>query len=104
MDIVNERSSVYIAVAFTNNTGAAAIPNTITYSTRCQTTGTAIKTNVSVTPASTVTIALDALDSAIQATANPYETKLLTIKANYGASDECNGDYAWSVRNLEAVS
>ena len=103
MDIVNERTSAYISVAFTDKTGAAATPNTITYSTICQSTGTAIKTNVSVAPASTVTIALDALDSAIQAIANPYEYKLLTIKANYGASDECNGEYAWMVKNLPGV-
>lgn len=103
MDIVNEKTTAYVTVAFTDKAGAPAIPTAVTYSTKCKTTGTAIKTNVAVTPAASVEIVLDALDNAIQAAANQSEEKLLTVKATYGANDECNSDYAWRVKNLEGV-
>lgn len=103
MDIINERSSAYIEVAFTDKTGAAAIPASVTYSTKCKTTGTAIKTNVSVNTAATVTITLDSADNAIQSAANSTEDKLLTVRATYGAGDECNAEYVWRVTNLEGV-
>lgn len=103
MDIVNEKSSSYVTVDFTDQTGAAAIPAAITYSTKCKTTGIAIKTNIAVTPASSITIKLDALDNAIQTTTNQSEDKLLTVHATYGASDECNDEYVWRVKNLDGV-
>ncbi len=103
MDIVNERSTAYVEVAFTDRSGVAAIPATVTYSIKCKTTGAAIKTNVSVTPATTVTITLDAADNAIQSASNQSEEKLLTVKASYGAADECNAEYSWRVRDLSGV-
>lgn len=103
MDIINERSTAYIEVAFTDKDGAAAIPASVTYSTKCKATGTAIKTNVAVTPAATVTITLDATDNTIQTATNQYEDKLLTVKATYAAGDECNSEYTWRVNNLSGV-
>jgi hypothetical protein len=103
MDIINERSSAYIEVSFFDKNGVAAVPTTITYSTKCLTTGTAIKTNITVPPASKVTINLDALDSVIQVASNPQEDKALTIKASYGLNDESNAEYYWRVKNLSGV-
>jgi hypothetical protein len=103
MDIVKERSTAYISVSFVDKNGAAAVPSTVTYSTKCTTTGTAIKTNVSVTPASTVTITLDSLDNTIQNANNNSEQKALTVRSSYGTNDECNDDYFWSVSNLLSV-
>ena len=100
MDIVNERTSSYISMAFFDNTGAPAIPASVTYSTKCRSTGIAIKTNVSVAPSANIVITLDALDNAIQTPANPTEIKALTIKASYGINDECNAEYVWQVQNL----
>jgi hypothetical protein len=104
MDTVNERSSAYITVNFLDKTGAPAVPSTVTYSTKCRSTGTAIKTDVTVTPAASVQITLDALDSAIQDSSNNTEIKVLTVKASYGANDECNAEYVWQVKNLTGVS
>lgn len=103
MDIVNEKSTAYVTVAFSDKAGAPAIPATVTYSTKCKTTGTAIKTNVAVAPAASVEITLDALDNAIQTPANAAEDKLLTVRATYGVNDECNSDYTWRVKNLGGV-
>ena len=103
MDFVNERSAAYITVSFTDQTGAPATPSTITYSTKCLSTGIAIKTNVSVTPASSIVITLDALDSAIQNTLNDIEEKLLTVNAVFNVNDESHDEYHWFVKNLSGV-
>lgn len=103
MDIVNEKTTAYITVAFIDKTGAPAVPATITYSTKCKATGAEIKTNVAVPPAASIEIILDALDSTIQNSTNKQEDKLLTVRASYGANDECNSDYTWRVKNLSSV-
>lgn len=103
VDTVNERTTSYVTVAFLDRAGAPSVPNSVTYSTRCKTTGVAIKTNVSVTPAASVLITLDAADSTIQNQANATEDKLLTVRAVYGTGDECNSEYAWQVINLVGV-
>ncbi|MBI3902776.1 MAG: hypothetical protein HY306_07525 [Nitrosomonadales bacterium] len=78
MDIVNEKTSAYITVSFLDKNGAPAVPTSITYSTRCLSTGAQIKNAINVTPAASIQITLDALDNAIQAAQNPSELKLLT--------------------------
>jgi hypothetical protein len=103
MDEFNERSRADIAVAFTDPAGAPVVPATITYSTKCRTTGTPIKADIPVTPAASVTITLDSADQAIQNSANPYELKVLTIKSTYGVGDECNDEYVYRVKNLSGV-
>lgn len=103
MDEVKERSRSDITVAFTDPAGAPAVPTTVTYSTKCRSTGTAIKTNTSVTPAASVTITLDATDNTIQNAANPHEFKVLTVKSTYGIGDECNDEYVYKVLNLSNV-
>jgi ribulose kinase len=103
MDVVNEKSSSDITVSFFDKTGTPAVPVSITYSTKCMTTGTAIKTAIAVTPAAVITISLDALDSAIQNSMNSVENKLLTVQATYGIYDQCNDDYTWQVRNMASA-
>ena len=103
MNIIKERSRADITVSFTDPTGAPAVPATVTYSTKCTTTGIAIKTNVTITPAASVKIILDASDNAIQNTANATEIKALTVKSTYGIGDECNDEYVYSVINLSGV-
>jgi hypothetical protein len=103
MDLINERTTAYVRVDFTDASGIGAVPATVTYSTKCKTTGTAIKTNVAVTPAASVTITLDALDNAIQNSASQSEEKLLTVRATYGTNDENNAEYRWRVKNLSGV-
>ena len=104
METVNENSRADYTVAFTDPSGVAAIPTSITYSTYCKTTGTAIKTDTAVaSPAASITITLDSLDNAIQSTANAYETKVLTIKASYGSTDKCNAEVEYRVKNLQRV-
>jgi hypothetical protein len=103
MDTVDERSTSAYTVSFFGLNGIAAVPTSVTYSTRCNKTNTPIKTGVSITPASVVTIILDSLDSTIQNTANQFEDKILTVRAVYATNDECNAEYEWLVKNLTGV-
>ena len=103
MDYINEKTTAYVDIVFYDRNGLPATPNSITYSTYCKTTGTPIKTNVSVAAASQITIILDALDSTIINTANPSEVKVLTVKASYNLNDALNSEYNWTVTNLVGV-
>lgn len=100
METINERCRSDITAAFTGLDGLPSTPASVKYSTRCLTTGAAIKTDVVVSPASSVTITLDAEDNAIRTPANPFEFKVLTVKATYGVNDECNAEYTYRVKNL----
>jgi hypothetical protein len=103
MDIINEQSTAYVTVSFTDKTNAPAVPSTITYSTRSVTTGTAIKTGISVTPAASIEITLDALDTTIQNPANQYEDAMLTVHSTYGNNDNCNNEYPYRIKNLGGI-
>ena len=103
LDLINEKTTVYIDITFLDKNSKPSSPSSITYSTYCKTTKIAIKTDVIVTPASQITITLDALDNAIQNTANTTEDKVLTIKATYSANDLLNSDYNYIIKNLQGV-
>jgi hypothetical protein len=103
MDIVPEGSSSYVTVTFKDKDGNLAVPLSVTYSTYCNTTGTAIKTNVALTPASSIVITLNALDNAIIVQSNSSEEKVLTVKSNYGVNDNANDEYVYQVKNLKGV-
>lgn len=104
MDTNNERNEMFIEVTMRDKDGVLAIPASMTYSTQCLATGTAIKSNISITPvASIVNIRLDATDSAIINTANATEVKLLTVRAFYGTGSESSSEYYWRVINLRGV-
>lgn len=100
MDVVKQGSTAYVKISFRDKAKQLALPSSISYSTRCKTTGVAIKTNVAVTPATQIEITLDALDSAIQNAANKQEEKILVVTAVYGTNDSLVEDYHWLVSNL----
>lgn len=105
METIDEGSSFTVECRFFSDVEmlTPAIPTTITYSVRCKLSGALTKDNVSITPSSVITIMLDSLDSSIQNTANALEEKILTFKAVYTATDKCNSEYVWRVKNLSGV-
>lgn len=103
-DIINEKTTAYIDISFLDRNGKLATPTSATYSTYCKTTKTAIKTAAAISSiASQVTITLDALDNAIQNTANATEDKVLTVMATYNTNDQLNSDYNYTIKNLQGV-
>lgn len=105
MDVVNEGSAQTVRVSFFSDL-AQLIPITpvsATYSVRCKTTNSPIKTDVTLTAATTIDVMLDSVDSAILSQANDYEDKILTVKSTYTSTDKCNAEYLWRVKNLSGV-
>lgn len=103
MKLINEGSTGYLTVSFKDKAGVAAAPSTLTYSLHCLTTGIVLRNNVSLTPGTSVEITLSTVDNAIQTASNRRETKRVTIKAGYGASDAVNAQYDYEVANLSQV-
>lgn len=103
MDSVNEKSTAYITVSFFDKNKAPIAPDSITYNTLDVLTGAMIKTSITVTPAASVVITLDAADSAISNISRAYENKCLVVKSVYGV-EQCNDEYFWSVKNLNVVA
>ena len=96
----NERSTAWLTVSFKDKAGALAAPASANYRVDCLTTGTAIRAETALTPASSIEITLTPGDNAIVAAANVRETRRVTIKAAYGAADEIKDQYDYVVENL----
>lgn len=105
MDVINEGSAQTIRVSFFSDIAQLipATPVSATYSVRCKTTNTPIKTDIALIAATTIDVMLDSVDSAILSQANNYEDKILTVKSTYTSSDKCNAEYTWRVKNLSGV-
>lgn len=104
---VNERSAKIIVVPFTDETGAAVTPSSITW-TLSDTLGTIIngREDVSITPASSVTIVLSGDDTALGDAYFGSQRKL-TVKAVYdsdaGSDLELNHEETFSIIDLTNV-
>lgn len=98
--IVNEGSTAYVTLTLRDKAGALAAPASLMYSLHCLTTGAALRSDVSLTPASQVEITLTPADNAIQIPGNQYETRVLTVVAGYGATDALQEQYQYQVKNL----
>lgn len=101
LDTLNEGSTGYLTVAFTDKDGAAATPSTVSYRIDCMTNGQEVKDDTAVTPASSVKIELGAADNAIIDQANPFEKRIVTVTADYGVDDACVDEFIYAVKNMQ---
>lgn len=107
--IVNEGSSFTLKVDFLDKTGAPATPSSITYRVDDVTglsesaVGVRVRADTSVATASSVEITLDSVDTAVLDASKTFETRRVTVKASYGASDTLNDQFFFYVRNLGGV-
>lgn len=102
---VNEKSTTWIDVIFTDLDGAAAAPSTLEYCLDCMSSGTLILdwTNVS-TPTSTTRITITPTQGAIHDSTKTSELHRLTVHATFGVSDEIRDEYKFEVMNLGKVT
>lgn len=101
VDVVKERTTAYLTVAFRDKAGAAAAPATVVYSVYDMTTGTEVRAETELTPAASIEIVLSAADNAIVGTGNARERRRVTVKATYAADDELHDQFEYYVQNLE---
>ena len=104
-DIVNESTTAYLTVKFTDKTGEPAAPSSISYRIDCLTNNEEVRDDTVVTPpAAEIEIKLTPDDNAIINPDNGLERRCVTIKATYGEEgDEINEEYIYNVKNLRKV-
>jgi hypothetical protein len=102
--IVNELSSAQLTISFLDERGNAMTPVTVDYRIDCMTTERAILPWTSAgAPSSTMTITITSAQNAIINEANGFETKMVTVRANYGETTEFTSQYAYQVENLPGL-
>lgn len=102
---VNEESTSWLDIVFTDADGVAACPTDITYRIDCLTTNTTIATWTAFTPASSIIeIEVTSDQNAIQTATNDYEKRAVTIKATYGTGDQTTEAHEYQVKNLYGVT
>jgi len=104
MDLVNEKSTAYLTVAFTDKDGGPAIPASVSYRIDNAANGAAIRAPTALDPAASIEITLTLADNTIGVAASRFETHVVTVTAVYGASDELREEYRYQVRNLDFSS
>lgn len=104
VDVVKERTTAYLTVAFKDKTGAGAAPSAVSYSVYDMTSGTELRAATAVSPAASVEIVLNAVDNVIVSASNARERRRVTVKATYGVDDELNDQFEYYVQNLERAT
>lgn len=102
---INERSSAWVTIGFTDRAGAPVGPDSVTYRIDCMTTGTAILGDTTVSaPGASFEVELTPDFNRIIDPTNLREMRRLTVVASYGGSDEATEQYDWWVVNLTFVN
>lgn len=103
METVNEKTTSYLKVDFKDKDGNPTVPSSILYSVMDKASGTVVRSDTAIGAASSITIALDSTDNTILNVLNKIETRVVTVKASYGATDKFNDDFEYELVNLAQV-
>lgn len=110
---MNEKSTGILTVSFFDENGVAVIPTAATFSvadlltsrTGKETLGTVITIDTAISPlAAVVEIPITVLHTTIQNIAKTTETRLVTIKFDYGIGKKGTSEYRFTVTNMLGVS
>lgn len=104
MDTVNEKTTSYLKVDFKDKDGLPTVPQAVTYSVMDKDSGTVIRPDTVIGAASSITITLDSTDNTILNSSAKTETRVITVKSSYGATDKFNDDFEYELVNLAQVS
>jgi hypothetical protein len=97
--VVDDKTSARLAVSLYDFDDVLALPTLLSYSIHDGDTGTEIRAETAITPASSFTIALNAADNTILDNVKDFEERVVTVNAKYGPSDELHGAFEYKVRN-----
>lgn len=100
-ETINEGSTGYLTVDFKDKDGTLEAPTSISYRIDCLTNGQEVKTDTSVTPASSVEIELTKTDNAIINQNNNSERRLVTVTGTYSADDAIVEEFEYNVKNMK---
>lgn len=104
MPEVNERSTAYLTVEPKDKDGAAAAPASGTYEVHDLDTLTELVAPTALTPSTSMEIVLSGpIANVLQDPENTTEQRKVTIRLYYGANDELNDEYLYTVNALDYV-
>ena len=93
-----------MTVSFFDENGNPMTPTTVDYRIDCMTTGRAVQPWISAgAPASVMTIVVTASQNAIINEGDSYETKCVTVRANFSLPTEFTSQYLYQVENLPGI-
>jgi hypothetical protein len=106
MSNVNEESTAYLTVRFFNKVNSLDVPATATWEVHDKQSGTVLLAPTSILPiANTVELTLTpAINTLVDSVNNTEETRVVTVKASFGASDACNDEYSYELIGKEYVT
>ena len=99
---VNENTSAFMTIVPKDTAGDAVTPTSMSYRIDCETTGTAIKAETSLTPGTSVAVTVTPTENRIITAANVEEIRVMTVECVYSSgTDEIQEQFRWRVKNLE---
>ena len=101
---VNERTTALLVVKMYNQAGALAAPASANYTIHDLKSGGEVRSSTPLAGGASVQLTLSEDDTKIVNAKNKYETRRVTVIAQYGASDYLTGEYDYRVKNLAFVS
>ena len=104
MSNVNEESTAYLTVRFFDKVNSLAVPASATWEVHDLYSGTVLLAPTAILPiANTVELTLTPVINTLVDGSNFEETRRVTVKALFGASDGCNDEYDYNVVGKEWV-
>jgi len=102
---VNEGSTAYVTVSFTDELGTAIVPSSISIKVNDVITSTELMSSTVTTPGtSSYTVTLTPTANRIINDNHEYEEHVLTIDATYETGKHCTGEYRFNVYNLRFLT
>jgi len=97
---INEGSTAFLTISFYNKLGVLAVPTSATYRIDDVATSTAIKATTPLVGGSSVELTISPTENRILSQANEYETREVTIIADFGAGEQMTSSMRYRVTNL----
>jgi hypothetical protein len=103
--IINERTSVILAMQFTDENKVAVVPGSGQYQITDEATGTVLTSWTSFSPAAaTHNLAINQTNNRILDDTNASEVRIISVVTQYsGGTKQCTSEFRYEVTNLVAV-
>lgn len=102
---VNEESTAYLTVKFYDKVNSLAVPASATWEVHDLESGAVLLASTAILPiANTVELTLTPVINTMVDSSHSEETRRVTVKAIFGASDGCNDEYDYNIVGKEWIT
>jgi len=98
-----KEGSGFTATVYFRNAATADTPTTARYRIDCLKTGVTVRDWTTLTPSTSISVAITSDDNAIQESCNANERKQLTVEADTDLSTQVRNTAYWEVDNIRGV-